>query len=248
MSTLTAEQVYGYARGAGLGPAAATIATAIALAESGGRTDARGDVDLTEPGEVSVGLWQINYRPSRDAGNALRDPQKNLDPAANARAMASLSRTGRSWQPWSTFTASDAPYLRHTKTAAAAAQKVERGGAPALRDALVDPLDVVPGLGADGGIRDELQSLPGKLNPIAGVQGVVRDGVADLVAGGSRLMLTGLLVLGGVTLVAAGLIRGVAPSLQQRTEGASDLAGTAAMATPQGRAAGAATAVTKGSA
>jgi hypothetical protein len=243
MTVLTAEQVYAYARSAGLGPAAATIATAIALAESGGRTDARGDVDLTEPGEVSVGLWQVNYRPSRDAGNPQRDPQANLDPATNAKAMAALSRTGRSWQPWSTYTASDTPYLRHTKTASAASQAVESsgGGASGFLGSLIDPFDLLPGIGADGGVTD-------KLNPLDGIPDAIRGGVDSMVAGGSRLMLTGLLVLGGVALVAAGLVRGVAPAVQSRAGGATDLATTAAMATPQGRAAGVASAASKGSA
>lgn len=81
----------------------AVIAVAIAHAESGFNTDAIGDQNLTEPGEESVGLWQINYRPSRDLKGGIRDPQANLSPGHNAIAAFLISRQGTTFTPWSTY-------------------------------------------------------------------------------------------------------------------------------------------------
>lgn len=68
------------------------VATAIALAESGGVPGALGD------GGVSIGLFQINTRahPSY-ANDDLKDPLKN------AIAAYEISRGGSNWKPWSTW-------------------------------------------------------------------------------------------------------------------------------------------------
>ena len=70
----------------------ADVATAIALAESGGVPGALGD------GGISFGLFQINVRahPSY-ANDDLRDPLKN------AIAAYEISRGGTNWKPWSTW-------------------------------------------------------------------------------------------------------------------------------------------------
>jgi hypothetical protein len=245
VATLSAVQIYAYAREAGLAPSAASIATAIALAESSGRSDARSDVDLTEPGEVSVGLWQINYRPSRDRGNALRDPQKNLDPAHNAKAMASLSRSGRSWQPWTTYTAPGAPYIKHTAAAEKARQEAESKQQQAVNaegrdfgwreliELQVDPFDVFPRIGRDGGVPAAVADATKE--KAADAWGALTD---RALAGVGRIALVGVLVTGGVALVVAGIWRGVAPAVQKQTAAATDAAAAVAMVTPQGRAAG----------
>lgn len=238
MTPLTTEQIYARARAAGLGVGAATIATAIALAESSGRADAQGDVGIqTDTWGPSVGLWQVRSLKAEQGTGRTRDAAKLADPAQNAKSMVEISRGGKSWAPWTAYTSG--AYLRHTRAAEAAARKVEGGGGGGWQ-MFVDPLDIVPGIGRDGGVRDELGDAAARLNPVAGVAEAIRGGVGDLVTGGSRLMLTGLLVLGGVTLVAAGLIRGVAPVAQKNQQQAAELVGTAAAVTPQGRAAGAA--------
>jgi hypothetical protein len=98
MSILTKSQIAGYAQGAGLSGSALQIATAIALAESGG------DTAVINPGhsgdvEYSVGLWQINL---------LAHPQYTVmqmqDPLQNARAMFAISNGGKNWIPWGTYT------------------------------------------------------------------------------------------------------------------------------------------------
>lgn len=115
---LTATQVAQAARTAGFDQRGAIIAVAIAKAESGFNSTAIGDVNLSEPGERSVGLWQINFRPSRDQAVPYRDPILNLDPAHNAAAAFIISGRGVSFSPWSTFTSN--AYVRHMPEAAAA--------------------------------------------------------------------------------------------------------------------------------
>jgi len=75
-------------------------AIAVAMAESQGNPNARGDVDLQEPGEQSTGLWQIHHRPSRDAGNSARSIDANYDPLTNARNAFSIFK-GQGWDAWS---------------------------------------------------------------------------------------------------------------------------------------------------
>jgi hypothetical protein len=105
VSTLSAGQIYALARNAGLSPATATTATAVALAESGGRTDAMGDVGL-EDGTwgPSVGLWQIRSLKAQQGTGQVRDASRLTDPAFNAAAMASISGAGKNFKPWSTYT------------------------------------------------------------------------------------------------------------------------------------------------
>lgn len=105
MPTLSAEQIAGYASSAGLSGEPLAISVAIALAESGGRTDAVGDRSLTTVvWGPSVGLWQIrSFNAQRGTGKT-RDETANLDPAHNARAMVELSENGTNWRPWSVYT------------------------------------------------------------------------------------------------------------------------------------------------
>jgi len=79
---LTQDEISKYAQAAGFEGNNLRIAAAIAMAESGGDTEAIGDEDITVGG--SWGLWQVNLRwhPEyyRDP-NSLHDPQKNADAA-----------------------------------------------------------------------------------------------------------------------------------------------------------------------
>ena len=88
---LSIREIYEVALAAGFSPAAATIWTAIALAESGGETGA-----INSVGEHSVGLWQINVAPGvrRNTWGDLRDP------LVNARAAYEISCRGTDLRPW----------------------------------------------------------------------------------------------------------------------------------------------------
>jgi hypothetical protein len=93
MPVLSIREIYEAARDAGFTPHQATTWTAIALAESSGRTGA-----LNDKGEHSIGLWQINV-----AGGVRKNKWGDLtDPEINARAAYEISRQGRDMRPWTT--------------------------------------------------------------------------------------------------------------------------------------------------
>lgn len=83
-ATLTPDQIYSTALGAGFPPDVATQMTAIALRESSGVPTATN----LSPTEQSYGLWQINVQgnPTLMAQLGITDPSQLLDPATNARA------------------------------------------------------------------------------------------------------------------------------------------------------------------
>ncbi|HVK36752.1 MAG TPA: hypothetical protein VM428_13950, partial [Microlunatus sp.] len=93
-TTLTIREIYDAARSAGFTPHQAVTWTAIAMAESGGRTGA-----LNDKGEYSVGLWQINVR--ADASRATKWGDLS-SPEGNARAAYAISLQGRDMRPWTT--------------------------------------------------------------------------------------------------------------------------------------------------
>jgi cell wall-associated NlpC family hydrolase len=98
MAVLSIQEIYQAALSAGFTPQQATTWTAIALAESGGRTSA-----LNDRGEHSVGLWQINV-----AADVRRNNFGDLhDPLVNARAAYQISRHGTDMRPWTTTHASN---------------------------------------------------------------------------------------------------------------------------------------------
>src|SRR3954464_8268147 len=93
MPVLSIQEIYQAARDAGFAPHEAVTWTAIALAESGGRTNA-----LADHGEHSEGLWQINV-----AGGVRGNTFGNLyDPEVNARAAYEISHHGTDMRPWTT--------------------------------------------------------------------------------------------------------------------------------------------------
>lgn len=106
-------------------------ATAVALAESGGKTDAVGDVTLqTSIWGPSIGLWQIRSLVAQYGTGGQRDEVANRDPATNARHAYEISGGGATFRPWSTYTNGD--YRSHLAAArTAAANAAGRGGGPA---------------------------------------------------------------------------------------------------------------------
>ena len=92
-TTLSIREIYDAALEAGFSHQQAATWTAIALAESGGRTRA-----VNDRGEHSVGLWQINIDPEV-RGNSWGDLS---DPGINAKAAFEVSRHGRDMRPWTT--------------------------------------------------------------------------------------------------------------------------------------------------
>lgn len=93
VATYSIQDIYDAALEAGFSHQQAATWTAIALAESGGRTRA-----VNDRGEHSVGLWQINIDPEV-RGNSWGDLS---DPGINAKAAFEVSRHGRDMRPWTT--------------------------------------------------------------------------------------------------------------------------------------------------
>jgi hypothetical protein len=86
-------------------PQYATIAAAIAQAESGGNSAALNNNPHT--GDYSVGLWQINYFGSLSASRTAAYGTAAallINPNAQARAAISISSNGTNWKFWSTYT------------------------------------------------------------------------------------------------------------------------------------------------
>lgn len=119
MPKLSANQIAGYAKNAGVTGSNIAIATAIALAESGGDTDV-----VSKPnrnGTVDKGLWQIN-----SVHADLLATYNYADPAQNAQMMFILSHNGTNWSAWSTY--KSGAYLVHLPAAQAATPDTSGSG------------------------------------------------------------------------------------------------------------------------
>lgn len=101
LGNLSASQIAAYASAAGFSGNDLATAVAIALAESGGNTNAYNPETAAgaPSGQGSFGLWQIylNAHPEFDGWN-LYDPQQNANAAYEIYAAA-----GNSFSPWSTY-------------------------------------------------------------------------------------------------------------------------------------------------
>lgn len=106
MAKRTTGEIYQAARQAGLSVPAAIIATAIALAESGGDDRVLGDTTITGGGwGPSVGVWQIRTRTDQYGTGGDRDLlalQGNVP--RQAKAMRNISAGGTNWAPWTVYT------------------------------------------------------------------------------------------------------------------------------------------------
>lgn len=101
---LTMAECYTLALGAGLPPAEAKKAAAIAMCESDGDPNAHNST----PPDDSYGLWQINMLgrlgPERRAQFNISSNSELYSPVTNAKAMKSVwEKAGRSFKPWSTY-------------------------------------------------------------------------------------------------------------------------------------------------
>lgn len=185
---------------AGGSPAAAPMASAVALAESSGNPNA-----YSRTGDV--GLWQINA--------AAHPGQATTDPLANARAAVAISANGTNWRPWctaysdaacgtkgGTFMGAGSPFLRFlsgingtTPTGVGGPAPTEAGSTPSA----------VSSASPDTGT---LFRIP---IPIPGVPDItVTRSNGRALAGGLALAGGGLVTLIGLTILATGSVEGVA--------------------------------------
>lgn len=101
---MKADDIAEYAYNAGIrNQADLQAAVAIALAESSGNPRAYNGRGRDQ----SYGLWQINMKPSevgdRKKELGIATNEALYDPAVNAAAMFKISRGGKDWSPWSTW-------------------------------------------------------------------------------------------------------------------------------------------------
>lgn len=119
MTLLSATQIANLAKSAGWKGQDLITAVAVALGESGGRSDAKGDVSLANSTwGPSIGLWQIRSLHSEKGKGTTRDEQANYDPAANAKHAFSLYKAS-GFQPWSVY--NSGAYRQHLPAATTAA-------------------------------------------------------------------------------------------------------------------------------
>jgi hypothetical protein len=152
MPMYSADQIYGFARRAGFSPDTAATMTAIALAESGGESQARG--------EDSRGLWRIDVRAHPDLPTRydLHDPQEN------AEAAFEVSRHGSDLSPWTvTHGGGRAGHLHHREEAQSAA--IAHGDGPGRGVWTGSPSTATNDLAqtAPGGGAAEASNTPGAL-------------------------------------------------------------------------------------
>ncbi len=96
MPTLSASQIAGLAQGANFTGDSLITATAVALAESSGRTDVVNSIGAT-------GLWQI-LQPVHVKANPTWSKEWLKNPQNNARAAYKISSSGTNWKPWEAYT------------------------------------------------------------------------------------------------------------------------------------------------
>ncbi len=122
MATLSARQIAAVAQRAGFKGRDVTIAVAVALAESGGRTDAVNTANRN--GSRDYGLWQINT-----VHGSLLTRGSWSNPDDNARmAYTVFSQAGNSWRPWATY--NSGRYLAFMGAASAASANPDGSTTP----------------------------------------------------------------------------------------------------------------------
>lgn len=174
MAVLTASEIYDVALAAGFSPDQAVTWTAIALAQTGGTTDATGP--------EGQGLWQID---GAVVGSNFGDLS---DPLANARAAYALSQQGRNlslWAPEGSGTAQDYRLFLPGVVAAvdgpvpAAASGIAAGSTTGY-DAIDGGAPLVSGAVSldsdDDGLTDDFEAMIGSNPLVADSDG---DGLTD---------------------------------------------------------------------
>ena len=158
-------------------PAAADMAAAIALAESGGNADAK---NVNTNGSIDRGLWQIN---------SVHGGQSTFDPIANVKAAINISNNGKSWSPWVTYTTGAFKKFLSPTTAA------NSSGTPTASTTGLS----IPGLGgiSVSGVTS------GIVNTMLGMLGI-KGGLQDMFERLGLIILGFALVIMGIHLLSQG--------------------------------------------
>lgn len=134
MTNLSRGDITKLAITAGFNSKDADIASAVAIAESGGNPQAHNTNAATK--DDSYGLWQINYYGDLKADRIKRygPPEGLFDPAKNAKAAFDVyKRAGYTFRDWTTFKNGD--YKKHLN---------DDTGAQAIADAPANVANAIP--------------------------------------------------------------------------------------------------------
>lgn len=183
---LTDAQIAGYARQAGFSGQALATMIAIVLAESGGDPDIRGDISLQNATwGPSVGLAQVRSLKAETGTGRPRDATRLTDPSFNLRSAFSISSGGTRFSPWTMFT-----NQRYRQFLDRAWRAIAGGGTT----------------GGGGGVQTAAGGGGGGDD-----QSFVERIVEPIGSSLARIVLVGVLVAGGIALVAAGSWKGTEP-------------------------------------
>jgi len=208
VTTLSPAQLAGAARSAGFSGPALVTAVAVALAESGGRTDA---VNTNRNGSRDLGLWQIN-----DRAHPWITGQSWQDPKVNAAAAYRVYREASgSFRPWVAFTSGSSS--RFTLQAAQGAQAPAdppSGGGGILSGLPVD----LPGLPGVGDAVDAAKSAGNAVRLVASAGAWISNPhnwlrVAYVIVGGAMVVAGLQLTVSGRVQKIAAPITGVAKTV-----------------------------------
>lgn len=193
MATLTNAQVYALARATGLTHEQAITATAITNPESSRITDRVGDMGLTDAKwGPSIGLWQIRSLKVDTGTGRDRDATRLKDPVFNARAMFQESQHGTNWSPWTAY--NDGEYMKYLPTVRA---EVGNGSGVATPGQAS-----VVGTTTPAAVSVTTGKSPFDLHLNLGPLGKPLEGLLNAAG---PIVLGGLILVGGVALVVAGM-------------------------------------------
>jgi hypothetical protein len=199
---MNAAEISALAKAAGFSGPALPIAVAVALAESGGRPDAVGDVGIqTSVWGPSIGLWQIRSLKDKAGTGDPRDATRLKDPAFNARSAFAISGGGTNFAPWTTF--KTGAYKAHLGSA----------GSSVLTDAAGTAAS------AAGGVLGAVSDPIGTVAKLFGLGNLAKDA---LIVG-----LTLVFTVAALGLIALGLSRLTGISAGEAFDKASTAAATA---------------------
>lgn len=210
------------------------IAVAISMAENGsGDPDKLGDTSLqnAEWGP-SVGLWQIRSKNAERGTGGVRDEIANHDPVVNARHAYAIYKS-QGWAAWSVY--NSGAYKSHLTDGMHAAQAQSSGSSSAILTGVLGGVGSALGgpMGAAAG--DAAGAAAGSTVDAAQAGVELATAGAKWITNRHNIMRVGFGVL-GVALVVAAAARLGAPAAGK----------IASVATPIGKAASAAGALTKG--
>lgn len=191
MSTYTPAQIAAVVAHAGGSTSAKqqAVAVAIALAESGGKTDARNSFGNSHG--IDRGLWQINSFYHPEVSDAVAD-----NPESAAREVFRISKGFRDWHEWSTY--KSGAYLGQMGVATRFVGATQGDASRAAANPVVKIGDGIAG--AAGGALSGIDALGGFFAALGERGTWVRIlqvvGGAGLIVGGALLL--GHNIIGGV--------------------------------------------------